>query len=337
MAATADAAAGVLADAEQLVATGRALDAIDLLTERNRAGRDAAVERLLVSVRHRAFGQLRPSPGRATWPPAVDDPFPDDDGIPTIGPDRLSGPVLGGALQHHGCLRVDGLVAEQQVAHLVDLIDRAFDERDRANRGEPPPAPPTFAPFEPGRARAEGFGNEAFVRVVDVPAAAFELAELFAATPLLGAVTDHLAERPAMIANKWVLRRAPTGKIGVDFHQDGAFLGQGIRTVDCWIALSDCGPGTGRPAIDLVPRRFPLLEPGDGAAFSWSLNPTSVEQAMPDAPLASPTFRAGDALLFDELLPHRTSVGLDLTTRYAIESWFVAPSSYPARHVPVLL
>jgi hypothetical protein len=42
-------------------------------------------------------------------------------------------------------------------------------------------------------------------------------------------------------------------------------------------------------------------------------------------------------MFFDERLPHRTTQGLDLGYRYAIESWFVAPSSYPAKHVPVVL
>ena len=155
-------------------------------------------------------------------------------------------------------------------------------------------------------------------------------------TTVSAAVTEYLGERPAMIANKWVLRRSPSGKAGTDYHQDGAFLGEGIRTVDCWIALTDCGPGTGRPAIDLVPRRFPLIPPGEGAAFTWSITEQAVHAAAPDAPVASPVFRAGDAIFFDEVLPHRTSVGLDLGERYAIESWFVAPSCYPAGQVPLV-
>ena len=75
----------------------------------------------------------------------------------------------------------------------------------------------------------------------------------------------------------------------------------------------------------------------DGAAFPWSLAEQTVLEALPDVPVASPVFAPGDALLFDEHLPHRTSIGTDLGTRYAIESWFVAPSSYPGKHVPVVL
>jgi hypothetical protein len=189
-----------------------------------------------------------------------------------------------------------------------------------------------------GQERAAGFGADGFVRAVDAPVALRELAGAFSDAGVVDTVSGYLGERPVMIANKWVLRLSPTGKIGTDYHQDGAFLGAGIRTVNCWIALSDCGPGTGRPAMDVIPRRSPgvLTSPPD-AAFPWSLTEAAVADAMPGAPVASPTFAAGDALFFDELLAHRTSVGVDLDERYAIESWFVAPSSYPDRHVPVVL
>lgn len=345
-----DVTASALADAEARAAAGDPIGALDALTAANRAHRHPAVEARLVELRHQAFQAVDRTPGRAEWPPALADPFPDETGIPAVAPAELTGAVLGGGLVHHGCLRVDGLLSGEQVARLVRHIDDGFRDRERANLAlaagageadEPdaadPADPSTFVPFGLGRERAEGFGHQSFVRAVDLPGALFELAELFASTSVLEAVTDYLGERPAMIANKWVLRRSPSGKAGTDYHQDGAFLGEGIRTVDCWIALSDCGPGTGRPAIDLVPRRFPLLPPGEGAAFTWSITEATVHAAAPEAPVVSPVFRAGDALFFDEVLPHRTSVGLDLGERYAIESWFVAPSSYPARHVPVLL
>jgi hypothetical protein len=322
----------LLRRADALAAEGRALEAVDELTDHVRRQRDPSVERRLVALRNEAFAQLPSGGGHPSWPRDVADPFPGERGIPTVAAPALDADTLAGAIAHHGCLRVDGLLDAGQVARMVELIDAAFDERERATSDGT-----TFVPFELGVERAHGFGHGEFVRVVDVPAALFELAELFAGTGLTDVVTEHLGERPAMIANKWVLRRSPSGKLGPDFHQDGAFLGTGIRTVDCWIALSDCGPGTGRPAMDVVPRRFPLLPAGEGAAFHWSLHPDTVASAMPGAEVASPTFRAGDALLFDELLPHRTTVGTDLGERYAIESWFVAPSAYPDRHVPVVL
>ena len=69
----------------------------------------------------------------------------------------------------------------------------------------------------------------------------------------------------------------------------------------------------------------------------WSLAEDVVMAASGGAALSAPTFAAGDALFFDELLPHRTGRGRSLGTRYAVESWFVAPSSYPDSHVPLVL
>lgn len=267
------------------------------------------------------------------------DPFPGDDGLPEITRDRFSGDLLGGAIVNHGCLRVNGLLDAETVTRLRDTIEHSYHARERLADGESLDATdPWLVPFAPGKAKAEGFGRQGFMRVVDVPRALCDLVEVFAETGITAAVTEYFQERPAMIANKWVLRRTPSGKVGTDFHQDGAFLGGGIRTVDCWIALSHCGPGTGRPGIDLIPRRFDsILVGGDDAAFWWSLPEDLTRAAAPGAPVVGPVFEPGDALFFDERLPHRTSVGLDLTTRYAIESWFVAPSSYPAKHVPVVL
>jgi hypothetical protein len=333
-----DDVARLLAEIREAVDGGGALALLDRVVAEAAALADPRLDQAVVELRHAAFAELDRTPGRDRWPVPAEDPFPGCDGVPAATPADLSGDLLAGALVHHGCLRVDGLVPGPAVDDLRDRIERGFEARRRLVDGEPPEAvAPWFVPFDPGRDRAEGFGSQAFVRVVDAPGALGLLAALFADSGLTRSVTDYFGERPAMIANKWVMRRTPTGKVGTDFHQDGAFLGEGIRTVDCWIALSHCGPGTGRPAMDLVPRRFAVLPSGEGAAFPWSLAEETVHAAAPEAPVASPVFRPGDALLFDERLPHRTTVGTDLDVRYAVESWFVAPSSYPARHVPVVL
>jgi hypothetical protein len=313
--------------------------AIEDLSELNRRSPDARVEGKIVELRHAAFATLSRTPGRPEWPADFADPFPDDDGLPQIDGADLTGEVLGGAIVNHGCLRVNGLLADEEVARFLEHIHRTFDARQRIIDGAPlDSGSPWFVPFEPGREESEGFGTKGYIRTVDAPRALCDLVDLFASTGIQRAVTDYFSERPAMIAGKWALRRTSSGKIGTDFHQDGAFLGKGIRTVNCWITLSDCGPGTGRPAIDVIPRRFPgIIESHEGAAFPWSVTESAARDAANGVPVLSPTFAAGDAMFFDERLPHRTSVGLDLSTRDAIESWFVAPSSYQEKHVPVVL
>ena len=80
-----------------------------------------------------------------------------------------------------------------------------------------------------------------------------------------------------------------------------------------------------------------ILPSTEDSALPWSITEATVRDALEGAPVLSPVFAAGDVLFFDERLAHRTTVGTDLGRRYAIESWFVAPSSYPSKHVPILL
>jgi len=337
-----------LAAADALAEQHQALAAIDELDALYREHPDARVACRLVELRHAAFVELAREPGRPGWPAVFDDPFPGQQGIVEATPSTLSGDLLGGAITHHGCLRVNGLIDTATAGRFRERIERAFVLREEIAEGAPPDsAAPDFFPYAPGRPKAEGFGRDLFVRVVDAPAAMCDLVDVLTASGVRRAVTEYLGERPGMIANKWVMRRS-SGVITSDFHQDGAFLGEArasrgtivsptIRTVDCWIALSPCGPGTGRPAMDIVPARLDgILPTGEGSTFPWSIAEQAVRTALPDAPVVSPVFAPGDALFFDERLPHRTTPGPELDVRYAIESWFVAPSAYPAKHVPVV-
>ncbi len=324
--------------ADELADEHRALEAIDQLTTAYHERGDSRIAVKLVEIRNAAFVELPRDPGRPDWPPAFDDPFPDVDGIVETSPASLTGDVLGGAITNHGCLRVNGVLDADTAQRLRDRIDGAFEARERVVAGAPlESAAPAFLPYGPGQEKARGFGGDLFIRLVDSPETLCDVIDVFTATGIRRAVTEYLGERPAAIANKWILRRSPSGVVLGDFHQDGAFLGEGIRTVDCWVALSHCGPGTGRPAIDLVPRRLDRVLPsGEGSTFSWSLAESTVVGTLSDVEIASPVFAPGDVLFFDERLVHRTTVGTDLETRYAIESWFVAPSSYPAKHLPIV-
>jgi hypothetical protein len=328
-----------LRTAAALSAEGRALEAIDLLTRLNRSGRDRRIERQLVALRHAAFRELPTHAGRADWPPTLADPFPAAQDLPVVEAGELSAALVGGAITNHGCLRVNHLLDPSTIPQIIDQIDRAFEGRERLAKGaNPDDVAPWYDPFWAGRDEADGFSSRFFIRVIDAPATMWEIIEQFTNQGVIDAVAEYFGERPSMIANKWVLRRAPHGADGTDFHQDGAFLGEGIRTVNCWITLTDCGPGTDRPALEMIPHRFEALIPtGVGAKFNWTLAESTVMDAAPGVPVSRPTINAGDALFFDERLPHRTTYGTDLGVRYAIESWFVAPSSSLPRHEPIVL
>ena len=160
--------------------------------------------------------------------------------------------------------------------------------------------------------------------------------ELVEDTGVAALVEAYFGERPALSVNKCTLRRVPTDA-NTSWHQDGAFLGRDVRSLNLWLALSPCGGDA--PGLDIVPQRFDEILPTgtEGAIFDWSPSPQVVEDAVggPDA-IVSPEFGPGDALLFDHMFLHRTGIAPGMTReRWAIESWFFAPSSYPDGLIPL--
>ena len=73
-----------------------------------------------------------------------------------------------------------------------------------------------------------------------------------------------------------------------------------------------------------------------GAIFPHSIGQGLVDEVAADRSWTTPTFMAGDAILFDERFVHRSSVGDYSSERYAIESWFFAPSTLPNDYGPLL-
>jgi hypothetical protein len=338
---------GSPADARQLERRGRFLEAIDVLRAANRQQPNGETEVRLVELRHRAFPQLTESRAPASPVRATQGTLSlDEQGIPTIEPSELSGGTLNEAIQGHGCLLIRGLIDEQRVSGLVASIDHVFEARDAHLNGSPlSETAPWFAPFEPNPelAFALGIGRK-FVNkgsgtwIADSPRALFQLIEMFEEAGLRRPITEYLGERPALSVNKGTLRRvAPTG--GTEWwHQDGAFLGEGIRSLNIWLSLSHCGRDA--PGLDLVPRRIDhIVEAGtEDADFDWSVASEVVERES-GGRIVRPIFQPGDALLFDHFFLHRTGTDPGMSqTRYATETWFFAPSAYPdpAKQVPLV-
>ena len=94
-------------------------------------------------------------------------------------------------------------------------------------------------------------------------------------------IAGYLGERPALSVKKWTLRRVPIDT-SADWHQDGAFLGSGIRTINMWLSLSQCGADA--PGLDIVPsasgphrrdRHKGLNSPGRSGRNSSSVLPAT--------------------------------------------------------------
>jgi hypothetical protein len=334
-----------LARTDELVADGRLLDAIEVLRHANRDVADSALERRLAQVRHAAFDHLEQRSAFDRWPVPVADLDTDDPvaRIPEITRAELDADVVRRNILAHGSVSVRGLLDDEQVRGFVAGIDKAL-----AVRAEGPGAGLTtnkdqswFAALPLPAAEAQSLGrhwvaSSGGVLAADSPRLLFHLLETYTEIGLRQVVADYLGERPVLSANKCTLRQVPLAA-STDWHQDGAFLGRGIRALNIWVALTDCGVHS--PGMDLLPRRLDdIVETGTGGAiFDWAVGPAVVAELAVDAPVVRPEFRAGDALLFDDLFLHRTAIEPTMTRpRYAIESWFFAPTSYPHGQVPLV-
>lgn len=333
--------ASVLADARARSDAGDLRGAIALLSEANRAARHADLERSLVALRRAGGAAVELGAGGRV--PAVE-AQPSDGRVVEVDAADLSVDAVREGFGRCGCLLVRGLLLPEHAAALASGIDAALHEHDRAGAGHEPDR----AWYDPGpMPDRDGSGlpedvHRAFLRsrgslwTLDSPRLLFEVLDAFDTTGLGRLMTELLGERPLLSGLKATLRRMPPdADVDGRWHQDGAFLGEEVAAFNCWMALSDCGEDA--PSLDLVPARLPGVVSNEGARFDWSVADATVEEAAVDAGVVRPVFAAGDALLFDQLLLHRTGASPGMTeVRYAIESWFFAPSAYPAGQLPVL-
>jgi hypothetical protein len=286
-------------------------------------------------------------PVRKPWPPNLPDPQPDwSGGLPEVNRERLSGDVIGGSILHHGSLLVRGLIDERGVRRLVGVLERAFEDAAAALQGKEPRPDSYFSRYplgadsemtEEGRVLVMRDGG---VWTADSPPALDAVIQELRRAGVVDAIEDYLGEPSLLSVGKSTLRRVPpTSSSG--WHQDGAFLGPEIRTVNCWIALTDCGEDA--PGLDIYPRRLNEVLSETGARdadYDWSAGDSVIEELAQrtGAPIASPRFKAGDAMFFDQLCLHRTGVRPGMTKdRLAIESWLFAGSTFPMKQIPLAL
>jgi hypothetical protein len=334
-------ASDVLAAAAALERDGQLLQAIRLLVDSNRHARDALVEERLVALRLAAFDSLdRTRPDGA--PPDVHAELPPGP-LREVDVHDLTQASLRSAMASNGCVMIPGLITPDRAAELARGIDRVFAGFDERAAGDADTdSSPWYVPFAPPAGRYRVGDRNKWVRAsgavwtVESPRMLFELCDLLDESGIGDLVTEYLGERPALSANKCTLRRVPIDT-STNWHQDGAFLGTEVRSVNLWLVLSDCGAES--PGLEIVPRRLDTVLPTgtDGALFPWSVAPDVVSTAAGDTALLCRDFRAGDALLFDHMLLHRTAVRPNMTReRYAMETWLFAPSTYPDGQIPLV-
>jgi hypothetical protein len=244
-------------------------------------------------------------------------------------------------LQHHGALLVRGLLPAPAACALRDDVVRAFKAAAAWNHGAPvTDTEPWYVPFEADDGYNFGVIEHQFfqfgaVLACEAPRPLFHAVEALRAAGIGEVIAEYFGERPALSAKKTTLRRADADTHD-SWHQDGAFLGRDTRSVNVWTALTPCGIDA--PSLDVFARRFQQVLPTgtDDARFDWAVSGMSVER-LGTHDVVRPEFDAGDALLIDQLTLHRTGLSSAMTKeRYALESWFFAPSTYPYKQIPLV-
>jgi hypothetical protein len=328
--------------AQALADRGRFDEAIAYATAENIQARNPQLERNLALWRNRAFSSVDRSNKRADWPPVYDDPFPKYEGLPELPATGLDVAHLGGGIIHHGGLIVRGLLSPQESKYFVNGIDKAMAARDAGGEDDSAYDSCWYSQFPVPGSSTSGVAR-AWLRsvgvllIADSPRLLFDLIEMLKGKGIDSLLQAYLGERPVMSVGKSASHRVSV-KDAIDWHQDGAFLGRDIRAVNLWIALTECGVDS--PGLDVIPRRLSgIVQTGkNGAAFDWSVGHEGAMRAAEGRSIVSPHFKPGDAVFFDQLLLHRTGIGSSMTReRWAIETWFFAPSTYPMEQGPLVV
>ena len=276
--------------------------------------------------------------------------WPGDLPLPEVDASNLDVRSLKSAIATSGALIVRGLLKPEEVSHFRNVIDKVVDscveqEDEEGNPKSadgfyrnPPKALKELLPF-PKLRNSRGFHRQSgSAMCIESASAAEQLLEFYGAKGLKTLIEAYLGQPPCLSALKWVLRRSKLPVAEAGWHQDGAFMGNDINSLNMWIPLDTCGGDTGAPGLDVVPRRLSeIVRPGeDSAVFSWSVGGDNIDKNFGADAVVSPVFQAGDAFFFDHFYLHRTQFREDFSRpRYAIETWFFDSVNFPANQVPL--
>lgn len=271
--------------------------------------------------------------------------------LPEIEASNFNARVLRSAIATSGSLIVRGLLQEYEAKHLRFVIDSVVErcsEIEREN-GDPtaaydlyrcsPAALKSLLSAHDLRMSRHFHRASGSAMCVEAASVAEQLLEVYSSLGLKEIIAQYLDEPPCLSALKWVLRRSKLPVEQSGWHQDGAFMGEEINSLNMWMPLSDCGGHTGSPGLDVVPLRLrKLFETGRGAAtFDWSVSEEKILEHFGDEIIESPVFKAGDAFFFDHFYLHRTQYRLNFSKpRYAIETWFFGSINFPHNQIPLM-
>ncbi|WP_101756534.1 phytanoyl-CoA dioxygenase family protein [Oceanicoccus sp. KOV_DT_Chl] len=253
--------------------------------------------------------------------------------IPRISYVNLSESILDDAMRNHGALIVENAISSDKAEELKAEIETVRSEHQKRLID--------IAGYTCGRhyrpLPAENKNNSYFINssiyLAEAPLIFNAFYNILNTTKLRSLIVNYLGNHAAMSVEKSVLRKMEpdnSDKWQWAWHQDGAFLGDNIHSLNMWLALTDCGAEA--PSLDVLTERYRAILPtGSGKAlYDWSLCPDLIEDEIQKHGFEHTDFKQGDLIFFDHYNVHRTGMIKNMTkTRYAIESWFFSEYGFP--------
>jgi hypothetical protein len=280
--------------------------------------------------------------------------------VPEIDASDFNVEFLKKAVRESGCLIVRNYFCATDVETMKSFVDHSFAvngnpdglinkylsrqidlepvlEKTREVIKKKRATNPTYTNKAKSGARlTKAMGNSQSFLTAQTPILAEKLLNLFERKQLKSLLGDYFGNEPCVSVYKWVLRKSEPPATPLDFHQDGAFMGEEISSLNCWIPLSDCGTGFDVHGLDIVPvRLLKSFQKGSGG-MAWTISTDAVVEEYTRNAIVTPTFRKGDLFFFDHLLVHRSqSLPECSQRRYAIETWFFDSVNFPKNQIPI--
>ena len=318
------------------------------LTMADLEARDLATDRATLEGRLEAYRHLQPTGQSNLIVPTNEElPTQKEHVVPEIPAEELTADRLKSAVAEHGALIVRDMFPKSALQSMTHTIDQVLEScasprKVRANLVSPYFNPPeNIVSIMPEGAEELGalrlFSNISGSSLcVEATSVAEMLLEFYDRHGLKDLVTEYLGEPPCLSVKKWVLRRSELPMAEAGWHQDGAFMGTDINTLNMWIPLTQCGGDTGAPGMDVIPKRLNKIASAEGATFDWSVSDEEANRSFGGALPVAPVFNEGDVFFFDHFYLHRTQFRTDFTKlRYAIETWFFGSTQFPKSQVPI--
>jgi hypothetical protein len=310
--------------------------------------RDLAVDRAALENRLESYRHLQPTRDPILIVPTnAESPSQIEHIVPELSAEEFTADRLKSAVAEHGAVIVRDMFPKAAIQSMTHTIDQVLDacaspRKVRANLVSPYFNPPgNIVSIMPEGAEELGalrlfssVGGSSLC--VEATSVAEMLLEFYERYGLKEVITEYLGEPPVLSVKKWVLRRSELPMAEAGWHQDGAFMGTDINTINMWIPLSQCGGETGAPGMDVIPKRLNKIASAEGATFDWSVSDEQANRNFGGASPVAPVFNEGDVFFFDHFYLHRTQFRTDFTKlRYAIETWFFGSTHFPKNQVPI--